>query len=68
MLLDLAKALSFFLSILSLYPVALSAFFVPGTRFSGWRFYSPCPGIWKSRSCPGCGQTSRENGRLSRAP
>ena len=32
MLLDLAKALSFFLSILSLYPVVLSAFFVPGSQ------------------------------------
>jgi hypothetical protein len=32
MILDLAKALSFFLSILSLYPVVLSAFFVPGSR------------------------------------
>jgi hypothetical protein len=32
MLLDIAKALSFFLSILSLYPVVLSAFFVPGSR------------------------------------
>jgi hypothetical protein len=32
MLLDLARALSFFLSLLSLYPVALSAFFVPGAR------------------------------------
>lgn len=34
MLLDLAKALSFFLSILSLYPVLTSAFFVPGAE---WR-------------------------------
>ena len=33
MLLDLGKALSFFLSILSLYPVVMSAFFVPGM---GW--------------------------------
>ncbi|HEX3435416.1 MAG TPA: hypothetical protein VHT24_01515 [Pseudacidobacterium sp.] len=33
MLLELGKAFSFFLSILSLYPVALSAFFVPGTRW-----------------------------------
>lgn len=33
MILDIAKALSFFLSILCLYPVVLSAFFVPG---SGW--------------------------------
>lgn len=32
MLLDLAKVLSFFLSILSLGPVWLSAFFVPGSR------------------------------------
>jgi hypothetical protein len=33
MLLDLFKALSFFLGIVSLYWVAISAFFVPG---SGW--------------------------------
>jgi hypothetical protein len=33
MLLDLAKAISLALSILSLYPVMLSAFFVPGTRW-----------------------------------
>ena len=33
MLLDLGKALSFILSILSLYPVMLSAFFVPGSRW-----------------------------------
>lgn len=33
MLLDLGKALSFFLSILSLYLVVVSAFFVPGTRW-----------------------------------
>jgi hypothetical protein len=32
MLLDLAKALSFFLSILSLCPVVQSAFFVPGSQ------------------------------------
>ena len=32
MMLDIAKALSFFLSILSLGPVWLSAFFVPGSR------------------------------------
>jgi hypothetical protein len=32
MLLDLAKALSFFLSILSLCAVVLSAFFVPGSQ------------------------------------
>lgn len=32
MLFDIAKALSFFLSILSLCPVVLSAFFVPGTQ------------------------------------
>jgi hypothetical protein len=32
MMLDIAKALSFFLSILSLGPVVLSAFFVPGSR------------------------------------
>jgi hypothetical protein len=35
MLLDLAKALSFFLSILSLCPVVLSAFFVPGSQLEG---------------------------------
>ncbi len=33
MLLELVKPLSFFLSILSLYPVMLSAFFVPGARW-----------------------------------
>jgi len=33
MLLDLGKAISLALSILSLYPVMLSAFFVPGTRW-----------------------------------
>jgi hypothetical protein len=33
MILELARPLSFFLSILSLYPVMLSAFFVPGTRW-----------------------------------
>lgn len=33
MILELARALSFFLSVLSLYPVLVSAFFVPGTRW-----------------------------------
>jgi hypothetical protein len=33
MLLDLAKAIALALSILSLYPVMMSAFFVPGTRW-----------------------------------
>jgi hypothetical protein len=33
MILDLARALSLILSILSLYPVMLSAFFVPGSRW-----------------------------------
>jgi hypothetical protein len=33
MFLELGKALSFLISILSLYPVALSAFFVPGSRW-----------------------------------
>lgn len=33
MLFDAGKALSFMLSILSLYPIMMSAFFVPGT---GW--------------------------------
>jgi hypothetical protein len=33
MMLDIAKALSFFASMLSLYPVVVSAFFVPGTRW-----------------------------------
>lgn len=33
MLLELARAFSFFLSILSLYWMAISAFFVPGSRF-----------------------------------
>jgi hypothetical protein len=32
-ILDLARALSFFLSILSLYWVTISAFFVPGTQW-----------------------------------
>jgi len=32
MILDIAKALSFFASILSLYPVVMGAFFVPGAR------------------------------------
>ena len=33
MLLELARPISFLLSILSLYPVLMSAFFVPGTRW-----------------------------------
>jgi hypothetical protein len=33
MLLELARPLSFFVSILSLYPVMMNAFFVPGTRW-----------------------------------
>lgn len=33
MLLEIGKALSFFLSILSLYTVVVSAFFVPGTHW-----------------------------------
>jgi hypothetical protein len=33
MLLEVGKALSFFLSILSLYAVMISAFFVPGSRW-----------------------------------
>lgn len=33
LLLELARPLSFFLSILSLYTVMMSAFFVPGTRW-----------------------------------
>ena len=33
MILDIAKALSFFLSLLSLYPVVGSAFFIPGSRW-----------------------------------
>jgi len=33
MLLELARPLSFFLGIMSLYPVLGSAFFVPGTRW-----------------------------------
>jgi hypothetical protein len=33
MILDLAKALSFFLSMLSLYPVVGGAFFIPGSRW-----------------------------------
>ena len=34
MLLEIGKAISFFLSLLSLYPVLFSAFFVPG---AGWQ-------------------------------
>lgn len=33
MLLEIGKVLSFILSLLSLYPIVLSAFFVPGTRW-----------------------------------
>ncbi len=33
MLLEIGKALSFILSLLSLYPIVLSAFFVPGTHW-----------------------------------
>jgi hypothetical protein len=33
MLLELAKALTFFLSMISLYPVLMSAFFLPGTHW-----------------------------------
>jgi hypothetical protein len=33
MILDIARALSFFASMLSLYPVVVSAFFVPGSRW-----------------------------------
>lgn len=33
MILEIARTLSFFLSILCLYPVMLSAFFVPGSRW-----------------------------------
>ena len=33
MILDIARALSFFLSLLSLFPVVGSAFFIPGTRW-----------------------------------
>jgi hypothetical protein len=33
MLLEIGRALSFFLSMLSLYPVLMSAFFVPGTHW-----------------------------------
>ncbi|MGD0629826.1 MAG: hypothetical protein ABR987_10755 [Terracidiphilus sp.] len=33
MLLEMARPVSFILSMLSLYPVMLSAFFVPGTRW-----------------------------------
>jgi hypothetical protein len=35
MILELLRPLSFFLSMLSLYPVMLSAFFVPGARWEG---------------------------------
>ena len=35
MLLEVSKAMSFLLSILSLYPVMMSAFFVPGARWEG---------------------------------
>lgn len=33
MLLEILRPLSFFLSLLSLYPVLMTAFFVPGTRW-----------------------------------
>ena len=33
MMLELARPLTFFLSMLSLYPVLVAAFFVPGTRW-----------------------------------
>ncbi len=33
MLLELARTASFFLSLLSLYPVLMSAFFIPGTHW-----------------------------------
>lgn len=33
MLLELARPISFFLAMLSLYPVLVNAFFVPGTRW-----------------------------------
>jgi hypothetical protein len=33
MLLELARPLSFFLGMLSLYPVMMSAFFIPGSRW-----------------------------------
>jgi hypothetical protein len=39
MLLELLRPLSFFAGMLSLYPVMLSAFFVPGTRWEE-RFYA----------------------------
>jgi hypothetical protein len=39
MLLELLRPLSFFAGMLSLYPVMLSAFFVPGTRWED-RFYA----------------------------
>jgi hypothetical protein len=39
-LLELSRAIAFILSILSLYPVMLSAFFVPGTRWEDRLFLS----------------------------
>jgi len=71
MLLELARALSFFLSVLSLYPVLMSAFFVPGTS---WKerlvkalldvafaacvcFSSGILFIWPSRTSPQSGQS-----------
>jgi hypothetical protein len=69
-MLDLSKALSFFLSILSLYWAAISAFFVPGAH---WQerlllalprlaiaacicFVSALVFTWPSRSNPDAGQ------------
>jgi len=71
MLLELGKALSFFLSILSLYRVAISAFFVPGSQWQerlsitiARLLISACVSLasgllfcWPSRSNPDAGQS-----------
>ncbi|MGD0733218.1 MAG: hypothetical protein ABR956_18280 [Terracidiphilus sp.] len=51
MLLELGKAVSFLLSILSLYPVLMSAFFVPG---SGWRERLAMALLWVAFSASVC--------------
>jgi len=69
MLLELSKALTFFASILSFYPVAISAFFLPGVRWDERlelflpklavaaciSFFSGLLFCWPSRSNPDAG-------------
>ena len=70
MLLDLGKSMSFFLSLLSLYPVAMSAFFEPAAPWQQ-RLYMALPRVaiaacicfasgllfsWPSRKNPDAGQ------------